>query len=141
MMRRLGDGGQMTIGLAVALPVALAVTLVAYNALAFFGDCAKFDRIARNAVRICAVSPAYGQGHQECAAAVEAMVTEAMGSAEVACAVTTAFSGLACYEVTLGYKPTLFGIGMKDAVFGVELFELRHSTSLCVDSYDPGILM
>ena len=55
------DRGQMTVELLVVLPVVLIVAVVAVNALTFFGDCAAFDRVARNAVRLCAASPAYGQ--------------------------------------------------------------------------------
>ena len=45
------DRGQMTVELLVVLPVVLIVAVVAVNALTFFGDCAAFDRVARNAVR------------------------------------------------------------------------------------------
>lgn len=135
------DDGQMTIGLAIALPVMLAVALVSYNALFFFSECARFDRIARNAVRICAVSPAYGQDMQRRAASVESMIDEALASEELSCFVTVgASAGLECYEATLEYHPTLFGASLRGSVFGVELFTLRHVTSLKVSSYDAGVI-
>lgn len=141
MRGQLDDGGQMTVGLAVALPVVLVVALVSYNALAFFSDCARFDRVARNAVRICAVSPAYGQDVQQRAAAIESLVGEGMASAGLACSVVvSASSGAECYEATLEYKPTLFGMVLKGSVFGVDLFTLKHSVRMSVDSYDPGVI-
>ena len=47
-----GSRGHMTIELVVVLPVVLALAVVAVNALQFFGDCAAFDREARNAIRV-----------------------------------------------------------------------------------------
>ena len=58
---RSGENGQMTVELAVALPVLLAVAAIAVNALLFFSECAAFDVASRDAVRIHAASPAYGQ--------------------------------------------------------------------------------
>ena len=43
--------------LVAVLPVAIVVAAITVNALVFFGDCAAFDRIARNAVRVYATSP------------------------------------------------------------------------------------
>ena len=142
MKRLLGSEGQMTVGLAVALPVVLAVALVSYNALAFFSECARFDRLARNAVRICAVSPAYEQGVSERAAAVETLVADAMSAAGVSVSVAVAAApGGERYDVVLEYEPTLFGLGLRGNLFGVDLFVLRHEASLTVDSYDPGVLL
>lgn len=142
MKRLLGSEGQMTVGLAVALPVVLAVALVSYNALAFFSECARFDRLARNAVRICAVSPAYEQGVSERAAAVETLVADAMSAEGISVSVAVAAApGGERYDVVLEYEPTLFGLGLRGNLFGVDLFVLRHEASLTVDSYDPGVLL
>lgn len=135
------NDGQMSVGLAVALPVMLVVALVSYNALFFFSECARFDRLARNAVRIYAVSPAYGQGVQQRAASVESAVNEALASDNLKCFVTvSSSSGFECYEATLEYRPTLFGMSLRSSVFGVELFALRHDASLKVSSYDAGVI-
>jgi hypothetical protein len=48
--------------------------------------------------------------------------------------------GLVRYVATLEYAPNLFGMGMRSSVFGVQLPALRHSTSLVVDTYKPGIV-
>ena len=48
----------------------------------FFSECAAFDRLARNAVRVSATSPAYGEDtNQSCAAALDA-IEEGMGIAD-----------------------------------------------------------
>lgn len=51
------QAGQMTVELAVAFPVVVAVAVIAMNALLFLSECAAFDRVARDAVRVHATSP------------------------------------------------------------------------------------
>ena len=58
MMRRRSTRGQMTVQLAVAMPVLIIVAVIAVNALAFFAECAVFDRVAHEAVRVHAAAPA-----------------------------------------------------------------------------------
>ena len=53
--------GQMTVELAVALPVLIIVAVIAVNALTVFADCAAFDRAFRQTVRAYATAPAYGE--------------------------------------------------------------------------------
>lgn len=137
-----GESGQATVGFAVALPVALAVALVSFNALVFLSECAKFDRLARNAVRICAASPSYGQNAAGCAASIKAMVEDSMGSEGLSCSVSVEeASGLERYEVVLAYEPTLFGMPLNGSVFDLDLLSLKHATSLSIDSYDSGVLL
>ena len=50
-------GGQMTVELATVLPVALAIMAIVCNGMVFFSECAAFDRVARNAVRLYATVP------------------------------------------------------------------------------------
>lgn len=52
--------GQMTVELAVTIPVLLAAVGIAINLMVFLGDCARFDRLAAEAVRVEAASPGYG---------------------------------------------------------------------------------
>ena len=58
---RLDQCGQMTVELAVCIPVLLAVVGVAINLMVFLGDCARFDRLAAEAVRLEAASPGLWQ--------------------------------------------------------------------------------
>ena len=67
----------MTVELAVVFPVLLAVAVIAVNALLFFSECAAFDRVAREAVRVHAASPACGQGLEQSCALVSQTVEQA----------------------------------------------------------------
>lgn len=132
----------MTVELLVVLPVALIVAVVAVNALTFFGDCAAFDRVARNAVRICATSPAHGQDVGRGASEICAVVEETMGrgNLEVKVEASGDVLGQVTFTATLRYAPTLFGLGLRDEVLGVRLPRLEHRTALTVDPYKPGML-
>lgn len=138
-----GDRGQLTVELAVVLPVALIIAVIAVNACTFFSECAEFDRLARNAVRVCACSPAYGQGIEQSAAAAEAMIGEALDleCEEVAVSAQVRGGGYVSFEAQLRYRPTLFGMGLREEVLGVPLPSLCHSVSLVVDPYKPGMLL
>ena len=139
-----GDArGQMTIELAAALPVLLAVALIAANAMTFFGQCAVFDRAAHQAVRIHAAAPAYGQGATTSCALAEADIREALGGSNVEVSVTCSSVGrnLERYTATLVFSPTLFGCGLRSQVFGVQMPGLTHTTEYVVDSYKPGVIV
>ena len=136
-----GDRGQMTVELMAVLPVAITIAVIAVNVLVFFGDCAEFDRVARNAVRVYATSPTYGvhagQSQASIAAAVQSEIDSAYDRVEVS--YEGLGWGLTRYTATLDYAPNLFGLGMRESVLGVPLPHLKHSTSLVVDTYKPGI--
>ena len=137
------SSGQMTIELAAVMPVALAIALLATNALAFFGQCAVFDRVAHEAVRIHAASPAYRQGAAQSCALVEADIMTALGGGNVDVSVThspVAYD-LDCYTATLEFSPTLFGMGLRSQVFGVSMPRLVHTTAYVVDSYRAGVIV
>lgn len=46
------SSGQMTVEFAVVFPVLLMVGFISVNALVFLGDCAAFDIVARDAIRL-----------------------------------------------------------------------------------------
>lgn len=135
--------GQMTIEFVVALPAMLVVAVVAVNACTFFGLCAAFDNSFRDAVRVCATSPAYGQDVAQSCALVEEQLADVTRAENVEVKVTaravsqghTAFSGV------LHYRPMLFSFALKSEVFGVSLPALMHTEELTVDCYKPGVLL
>ena len=141
--RRLGRAGQMTVEFAVVAPVLLAVAVIAVNALLFFSDCAAFDRVARQAVRICATSPAYGQGLEQSRAQVASLIEGSLDQPylDSRVAVEGAAGGHATFSATLEFSPTLFGLGLKSSVFGVALPHLEHTVALTVDAYKPGVVL
>lgn len=134
--------GQMTIELAVAMPVLIIVSVIAVNVVTFFGECAVFDRAVHEAVRVYAASPAYGQGLGQSCALVEEAAREAVDAPNVEVSVGYGEMGFDYVEfsATLEFHPTLFGLGLRSEVFGVALPALSHTTSYVVDVYKPGVI-
>ena len=137
------ERGQMTVELAVVFPVLIAVAVIAVNALLFFSECAAFDRVAREAVRVHAASPAYGQGLEQGCAQIAQTVEQACDRPYTATrvAVEEVNGGHAKFTATIEFSPTLFGMGLKSSVLGVALPHLQHAVSLVVDPYKPGVLL
>ena len=140
---RRGESGQMTVELAVAFPVLIVVAVIAVNACTFFADCAVFDRVAHEAIRVHAASPAYRQGNAQSCALIEQEVKAALDAPNIDIGVTCGGAGfdLERFTVSLQYTPTLFGMGLRTEVFGVPLPRLAHSTSLVVDVYKSGVII
>ena len=139
--RRRGEAGQASVELAVVMPVAIIVAVIAVNALVFFGTCASFDRMARQTICALAASPDSGADAAAVASAVEDELQSSIGEAgEVTVSVEGEAVGVLRYTARLEYAPTLFGLGMRSQVLGVALPPLVHEVELAVDAYKPGIL-
>lgn len=141
--RRLSERGQASVELMMALPVMIAVAVIVVNALLFFSDCAAFDRLAHQAVRVHAASPAYGQDAQRSRDLVQSELERsfARDNLEVSVAVESVSGGRLSFDATLEYSPTLFGMGLRAEVFGVRLPGLSHTVSYVVDQYKPGVVV
>lgn len=141
--KRADERGQATVELMAVLPVLLAVAVVTVNALLFFSDCAAFDRLARQAVRVHACSPAYGQDAQESRALVQAELDRAFerDNLSTTVAVEEAAGGRLVFRATLEFSPTLFGMGLRTEAFGVALPKAAHTVSYTVDRYKPGVVV
>ena len=133
----------MTVQLAVAMPVLIIVAVIAVNALTFFAECAVFDRVAHEAVRVHAAAPAYGQSLGQSCALVEQDIRAALGAENLDVSVTSGSAGFDCeqFTTTLEFHPTLFGLGLRTEVFGVAMPALSHTTSYVVDVYKPGVVV
>ena len=133
----------MTVQLAVAMPVLIIVAVIAVNALTFFAECAVFDRVAHEAVRVHAAAPAYGQSLGQSCALVEQDIRAALGADNLDVSVTSGSAGFDCeqFTATLEFHPTLFGLGLRTEVFGVAMPALSHTTSYVVDVYKPGVVV
>ena len=144
-MSRFGkdENGQMTVELAAALPILIIVAVIAVNACTFFAECATFDRVSRQAVRVCAASPSYGQGTDQSCALIEEEVREALSDGPFDVAVSHGVTGadLDEFTITLEYHPTLFGMGLRSQVFGVEMPALVHVATYVIDVYKPGVIV
>ena len=137
------EKGQMTVELAVAFPVMIAVAVISMNALLFFSECAAFDRLACQAVRVNAAAPAYGVGPSQTAGLVQQELEGSFDRSYLGVSVAAVQVGFDYteYSATLEFAPTLFGMGLKDSVFGVSLPHLRHTVSYVVDPYRPGVII
>jgi hypothetical protein len=150
--------GQMSVELAVCIPVVMAVLAITINLMVFFGECARFDRMAAEVVRVRASAPAqgtYGLGHsldlvehdlQEqlkgqsdyLRVAVEAYAVAPDGSKQSRQEGIT-FVLLPHHEVyvcTLEYRPWGFGTSF----FGIEFSGITHTRSFTIDPFRPGAL-
>ena len=139
----LDESGQMTVEMAVAMPALIVVAVIAVNACTFFYQCAVFDRVAHEAVRVYATSPAYGEGPGQACASVEQAVRSQLDNQNLDVSVAYAKVGADFdeYRATLSFQPTLFGMGLRSEVFGVSVPQLEHTTSYVVDSYKPGVVV
>lgn len=137
------SAGQATVELVVVMPVAIALAVIVVNALSFLGTCAAFDRAARQAICVYAPAPDAGQNALEVASVVEEELDAALSAPNVAIEVSSQ-SATAQYQrycARLSFVPTLFGLGLRDEVFGVPLPRLVHEVDLVVDAYRPGVLL
>lgn len=137
------ERGQMTVEFAVTFPLLIVIAVIAVNALLFFADCAAFDNEFRDAVRIYAASPAYEQDLEESKAQVQTALSDSFDedNLSVSVAVEGTSSGFVTFSGTLKFSPTLFGMGLVDEVFGVELPKLSHTVQHTIDVYKPGVLL
>ena len=136
------ERGQMTIELVAVLPAVIIVAVVVVNALTFFGECAAFDRLSRNAVRVCATSPGYEQTVTDSVGKVQAMLNESLAAENLSVEVGAEQDALGHVRFTMKllFRPTLFGLGLRQSVLGVTLPALEHTQTIVVDSYKPGML-
>ena len=135
--------GQMTVELAVAMPVFIALMLVVGNVLAFVDTCARFDRLASDYVRIYCASPGYGVtledgAAQMCAALQQSFPHDNVG---ISVDVDSRIFGHQCVQATLSFSPQLAGRPLAGSVFGVSLPSISHSCSLVIDPYRPGAVL
>ena len=154
-MMRLGKKGQMAVEMAVVMPVLLAVVGIAVNLMVYLGDCARFDRVAAEAIRTHAASPGYGEyGTVTRAQNVRTQIEKVfVGSDHLSFSVTATDGGVAaasdssgvgfsmlsrqeCYTCTMNYRPWGFG----DCFFGIRFSGIPHTRYYVIDPYRPGVL-
>jgi hypothetical protein len=160
-----GRRGQMAVEMAVVMPVLLAVVGIAINLMVYLGDCARFDRVAAEAVRTQACSPGYGSyGSVSRAQDVQATIEQSFADAAyLSFAVEAHESGLGSggggaggaggaagdeigfslfphqetFVCTMNYRSWGFG----DSFFGVRFAGIPHTRIYVVDPYRPGVLL
>ena len=135
--------GQMTVELMATVPVVLIIGLIAVNAGTFMSECAVFDRVFCEAVRVHATSVSYGSHVQDAVNPVkEALVGQlSVKDSQVDVYIENDSLGLYQFKATLLYRPSLFGSGFREEVFGMPLPHLKHSVSYTIESYRPGVII
>jgi hypothetical protein len=146
----------MAVEMAVVMPVLLAVVGIAVNLMVYLGDCARFDRVAAEAVRTQAASPGYGRyGIVSCAQSVEECIEQSfLGSDYLSFSVAASENSLLganpgggvgfsllpsqeTYVCTMNYRPWGFG----DSFFGIQFSGIPHTRTYVIDPYRPGVFL
>ena len=135
-MRFEEENGQMTIEFVAVFPAMVAAAFIALQGMAFAGDCATFDIVARDAICRQADDGCQGaSGAGELAASIEEALAFDYVDVEVACEKNLA--GHVRYEATMLYTPPL----LKDvAVFGISAPRFEHRVVLTVSPYRRGVV-
>ena len=153
--------GQMTVELAVTIPVIMAVLAIMINTMVYLDVSIRFDRLAAEAVRIEATSPGYGSyGTTARADKVRSLLqnqfadethfvrievrayagtdagTGEQGSSTGLGSIFSFIAGLETYECTLRYSPW----GFNNSFFGVNFFELTHTRRYTIDPFRPAVI-
>lgn len=136
--------GQMMVELCVIFPVVLIIAFIAVNALTFFGECARFDRVAHNSVRIASSSPSFSLNNLD-RIGEDVLIQLEDGMAEdnldIRMDISVTAENYMRYEMEFVYHPTLFGLSMRSEVFGVSLPSLSHRVGYTVDPYRAGAFL
>lgn len=146
--------GQMTVELAVMVPVAIVVSLVVLNLVGYVEACAAFDQVALEAIVAHGVAPAGEQSEATAVAEVRAAIVELLGR-EDRCEVEVRAEGgpsggegatfvasplMTRYVCTLRYQTWPRLVRLPGVTFEAPL-ELTHERELVVDRYRPGVVM
>lgn len=148
------EDGQMTVELAVLLPVVIVIALIVVNLMEFVDACAAFDRLCDDAVITQGVAPAGEQTQIASVDAVRASLTDALGregscEVEVSTIPLSEEDGANPFEVsplltrytcTLVYHPWPRELRLPGITYDAPL-TLTHERTLVVDRYRPGVVM
>lgn len=149
-----GEGGQMTVELAVTVPVVIVVALIVMNLAGFVEACAAFDQAALDAVIAHGIAPTGEQTEQVAVGEVRAALTELLGRGD-RCEVEVRLEGasedapsgslvvsplLTRYVCTLRYRPWPRLLRLPGVTFEAPLV-LTHERELVVDRYRPGVVI
>ena len=149
------ERGQMSVELAVLVPVIIVVALVGYNLMCFVELCSAFDHIALDSIISQGVSPTGELGTQAACEAVRSCTVEALGSTRCYVEVRASFASegeggegvsfvisplLTRYTCTLIYHPWPGSFSMGSLVYESPVV-LTHERTLVVDRFRPGVVV
>lgn len=145
--------GQAAVELALLIPVIVAVALMAFNIMRYAELCARFDRVAPDAVLAHGVSSAGSSGELAGVDAVTEAIKKGMGtdSCEVevsvddlgisgsGSALLTLAAGTTRFTCTLGYKPWPSSVSIAGVGFQLPALA-KHERSIVVDRWKAAIV-
>ena len=150
------EPGQMTVELAVLVPVVIVVGLTVWNLLRFVEACALFDRVALDAAISQGVAPSGAISSLSSVDAVQSCIEAAMDSKSCTVEVTARpLSGmerrrggisfpasplLTDFVCTLSFHPWPGSFVIAGVAYESPLV-LRHSRSIVVDRFRAGVVM
>ena len=150
------ESGQMTVELAVLVPVAVVVGLTVWNLLRFVEACALFDRVALDAAISQGVVPSGEVSSLSAVGAVQSCIEAAMDSKSCTVEVTSrSLTGeerrregisfpvsplLTDFVCTLSYHPWPSSFVIAGVSYDSPLV-LRHSRSIVVDRFRSGVVV
>ncbi len=142
--RGFAERGQMSVEMAVSLPVLIICMVIAIDVLVYMGECARFDHLAPQEVLACATSPSHGAASQANAQGVQDALAGEFSRCNACVEVDAQEGGLldgsVVYTCTLSLAPWPLG-SAGGSVLGAGIpLSLRHSCSFAVDPYVPGQL-
>ena len=138
------EHGQMSVEMAVCLPIIIICMVIAIDVLVYMGQCARFDHIAPQEILACATSPARGQENSNCSEQVQTALQKNFSDfgqkVEISAQEGEMFNGSITYNCTLSMQPWPLG-GAGGSILGVSIpTTLKHTTKFAVDPYIPGQL-
>jgi hypothetical protein len=154
-----GSKGQAAVEMAVVMPVLLAVLGISVNLMVFLGDCARFDRVAAEAIRTEAASPGYNEyGSVGRADKVRSRIEASFSDSEhLSFSVAASESGLGVNDADGGNSDIGFSLlphhetfvcvmnyrpwGFEDSFFGIKFTGIPHTRSYVIDPYRPGVIL
>jgi hypothetical protein len=149
--------GQATVELVICAPVLLALAVVTVDLMVFLGDCAQFNRVSAESVRVVAAAPGEGAyGDAGCEQAICEQIRADMGgverlsfevtssdvsstfdSSQVSTSLLSMTPGLRRYICTMRFVPWPLQRGL----FGIEVSGIDHRRTYVLDPYRPGVVV
>lgn len=130
MRSKAGDEqGQMTVEFAAVFPVMLIAAAIALHAMVYAGECARFDEVARNAIRLEAEN---GTDPEDAVRAIEQTVAACMDcDADVTASCEGEGIGQMRYTVEMELPAAVFGMPLRE-VAGFRVPPLAHHVEMTV---------
>ena len=126
-------------GITIAI---LIIAVIAVNALTFFSECSSFDRCFKQITTCVGPNPGYGKDIGNTKSIIENELQNRFDKEflDFDVSVENVSGGFQEFRATLKMYPTLFGMGLRNEIFGVPLPSLNHEQKMVIENYKPGAI-